>query len=105
MLYDPKWEKIYTTAGLSAWLAKQPKDKHYSFVDTDNCAAAQYLRAQGVDHNISCDRLDELGWMDVVCTGPYNTFGHAARRARLIQRGGWCLRLARFFGVSGLCQE
>lgn len=108
MLYDPRWEvqgpDVFSLESFADWLARQPKHAAYRFVEPNNCAAAQYLRAQGIENNsLSCDRLRELRWIDVVSTGgTHDTFGHAARRARLISRGGWQLSIARFFGVAGL---
>lgn len=103
MLYDPKWEKVYTLANFSAWLSAKPKGEKYCFTNLDNCAAAQYLKAHGMNPSISCDRLKELGWVDVVCSGGrHETFGAAALRAKLLLRGGWVLGAARFFGVAGL---
>lgn len=103
MLYNPDWERVFTLESFSAWLSQKPKNERYCFLNLQNCAAAQYLKANGLDPMISTDRLKELGWTDVVCSGGRNeTFGYAARRAQLILRGGWQLRAAKFFGVAGL---
>lgn len=103
MLYNPNWEKVYTLANFAAWLSKKPKRERYCFVNIYNCAAAQYLKANGMDPSISCERLEELGWTKVVCTGGgHETFGAAALRAKLLLRGGWVLSTAKFFGIAGL---
>ena len=103
MLFNPDWEKTFTLESFSAWLDQQPKGKRYRFVDADQCAIAQYLESRGIDVRMSIDRMKELGWVDIVCTGgTKDTFGAAALRARLILCGGWRLKLARFFGVGGL---
>jgi hypothetical protein len=98
MLYNPTWERIYTIESFAAWLASKPKGETYNFTEPENCAAAQYLKAQGVqDYNLSNDRLRELGWYDIVNAPWDKTFGGAARRAECIQRGGWRLAIARLF--------
>lgn len=103
MLFNPNWANVFTTASFYEWLRKQPKDKKYHFCDVDNCAIAQYLKSNGVDHVMDIDRMKELGWVDIVCTGGVqSTFGGAAKRAKLKLIGGWRLRLARCFGIAGL---
>jgi hypothetical protein len=99
MLYNPKWEEIYTVRAFADWLAAQPRGQVYNFIDPINCAAAQYLKAQGVaDYVLSGARLRELGWGKIVNGGrPKETFGRAARRAWLVQRKGWAAPIARFF--------
>ena len=93
MLYNPKWEVIYTTKNLADWLSKQPKRKTYNFADSSNCAVAQYLKAHGVkEYQLSVYSLqakmlgethsmESLGWRDILNNGKY-TFGEAARLAR-----------------------
>jgi hypothetical protein len=100
MLYNPKWERIFTIECFAAWLASKPKRETYRFTDIENCAVSQYLKAQGVqDYCLSTARIRELGWLDIVCQPLNETFGGAARRARLLQRGGWRLAIARFFSL------
>ena len=102
MLFNPSWEKVFTTEEFRAWLLKQPADKHYAFIDVDRCAVAQYLQANGLESYMSCDRMKELGWVDIVCSPGKDTFGKAARRAYFVSRGGWLLSVARFFAIAGL---
>lgn len=97
MLYDPKWEKIYTTANLADWLGTQPFWKPFDYTKPDECAVAQYLRAHGiVECSMSVDRLKELGWDDIVnIVGAPSTFGIAARRARRAAHGPWWVRASK----------
>lgn len=101
MLYNPKWDNIYTVENLAKWLSTQPKDKKYSYTDPNNCAAAQYLKAQGVEgYVLGLETLYKLGWHNIVSGDRFNeTFGRAARRARLVVRGGWRLCLAEWWGI------
>jgi hypothetical protein len=98
MLYNPKWDRIFTTECFAEWLSSKPKGEAYRFIDIENCAVSQYLKAHGVkDYFLSNARLRELGWLDIVNAPWDQTFGGAARRARLIQRGGWRQVIARLF--------
>lgn len=96
MLYDPKWEAIYTVEAFGRWLAQKPRGETYEYIDAMNCAAAQYLQAHGVggrDSMLEVERLKELGWYDVV-RGTPRTFGAAADRAK--GRAGWLRRAINF---------
>lgn len=112
MLYNPNWERIYTTENFAAWLLKQPAAKRYDFCKPTECAIAQYLKAQGVtnykEYMMDLDRMHALGWKAIVCR-PYpggETFGAAARRAlrrlpfrtRLVLRNDWRTSIARAVG-------
>jgi hypothetical protein len=103
MLYNGNWDKTtLTLESFSAWLHQQPAEKSYRFTDIGRCAVAQYLESRGHEPIMSCERLEELGWMKVVCAPGHHTFGEAAMRARLHLRGGWRLRVAKFFGRAGM---
>jgi hypothetical protein len=101
MLYDPKWEVIWSTKNFAAWLSAQPRKKTYAFTHSDKCAVAQYLAAHGVSKiRVSVDRLQELDWLRIVNHGAGSeTFGAAARRARLIVRNDWLTRVAEYIGI------
>lgn len=101
MLYNPKWDRIFTTEAFAEWLAQKPRNETYKFTDPDNCAVTQYFKAHGLGIS-TAEQINSLGWTKIVCTGElYSTFGDAANRARLIARGGLRLRVAHFFGMYG----
>jgi hypothetical protein len=85
MLYDPRWETIYTTKRFAAWLATKPATEKYDYCDPENCAIGQYLKAVGAEKTwMRCDEINRLGWSGIVLSSvPQMTFGHAARRARI----------------------
>lgn len=98
MLYDPKWDVLYTTKNFAAWLSKQPRSKTYAYGDVNNCAVAQYLKAHGVaDYRLDHEEVVALGWHPIVNDGRSYTFGAAARRAQWAAGTHWMQRL---FGLS-----
>lgn len=94
MLYDPKWEMIYSTKNLANWLSQQPRDQTYHFCDIHNCVVAQYLKAHREPAFLPIERMAQLGWLDIAAAGHW-TFGAAAHRARRAAYGPWWVRAAR----------
>jgi hypothetical protein len=84
MLYDPKWNVLYTKENFAKWLAEQPADATYDYCKPMDCAAAQYLKAHGVeDCGLAPHELRDLGWHNIVLqAGGEDTFGAAAKRAK-----------------------
>jgi hypothetical protein len=99
MLYDSKRAGIYSTENFAAWLGQQPRSRTYRYTDGHKCAAAQYLKAHGVEQFVlDPSDLRALGWDEIVNMPHDNTFGGAYRRARLVLRNDWLTHLARLFG-------
>lgn len=61
--------------GFGPWVAKQPANKSFDYVDNEQCAFAQYLRASGYD-DAHCN--SENYWLD--------TYSHQ-RRSHYHPRG------------------
>jgi hypothetical protein len=57
MLYNENWGKPKTTenprtmAAVIAWLETKNPDEYYEYEDPENCLAAQYHRAKGMNYN------------------------------------------------------
>lgn len=81
MLYDSRKAGIYSRENFVFWLGQQPRNQRYNYTDSDNCAAAQYLKAHGIeDYSLSVARLYELDWSFV--NGMFETMGAAYIRGR-----------------------
>lgn len=107
MLLDRKKSGIYSLENFAAWLAQQPPEKVYHYTDPTNCAAAQYLKAHGVEaysaYALTGVDLKELGWYGIVMKGrTSDTFGRASKRAQSVLRRK---RIKQFFaGLFSLKQ-
>lgn len=78
------------------WCEKQPADKEYSYIDSENCAVTQYMRACGFPCAYSnrdkwYERRDNQTWyahkaperrMDILACELPHTFGALAKRLR-----------------------
>lgn len=80
MLYDPKWERPLTVAGLMAWLEQQAPDTEYQDEYPATCLVATYLGRQAPDMLSKYDNLNH-----VVYPEPH-TYGAALARARALMQ-------------------
>lgn len=90
MLYDPQTEIKHNLLGFIEWLKQQPPEQTYCYTDSQNCALAQYLKAQGkTEFDDYC--LPSEGTKNVLGpdanyilnkAGDSSTFGACLRRAK-----------------------
>lgn len=115
MLFNPDWTAPAVTdtrfefSSFRAWLETMPPDATYNYADAEHCAIGRYLEAVCATYSDLYLRAPEYrGYLGLRCkwhraaappgAGYFGTFGAAAKRARLLERGGWRLQLAELMG-------
>jgi hypothetical protein len=82
MLYDARKAGIWSRENFVIWLGNQPRHQRYNYTDPDNCAAALYLKAHGIEgYSLSVEQLRVLEWNTIV-NGMIDTMGAAYIRGR-----------------------
>ena len=85
MLYNPQWD--YSLDGLIRWLETKRGDEEYRYIDTKNCALAQFNAAIGRLYEMPDTYLGNPSALDVrleqLARAVPHTFGDLLHRARI----------------------